>query len=395
MPGVGRTKKSSLTSYAHCGTQTNRGSANTMAQDKQKPVTGGNKPKPPAGGGNNPTQSAKDRSRAQSRPVSGKAPTGKSGQAAGAARAKPGGGGGNKPRPGTRPAAAPQPRRFSGAMMAWGAVVLVVVIVGVLVVVKVAGGGSNSGSNAYTPVTAAPAAVVHDVTNIPTSVFNQVGVNFPSAADPTSPPTPLPAKLGPLSIDGKSPAMLYYGAEYCPYCAAERWAMVASLARFGTWSNLKITASSHTDVYAETHTFSFNGATFTSPYLTLHTVEQYTNVPVSGGGYTNLQNPTKEEQKIIDAGQKYIPDATAGQIGFPFINIGNAAIISGATYNPAILTGLSWTDIAGGLDDATNPVTQAIVGASNYISAAVCKATKQAPSSVCMSPGVRAAAKSL
>ncbi len=366
-----------------------------MADDKQKPVTGGNKPKPPAGGGGNPAQSAKDRSRAQSRPVSGKAPTGKSGKATGAAGGGGGGGGGNKPRPGGRPAAAPQPRRFSGAVMAWGAVLLVVVIVGVLVIVKVATDGSSPASLAYTPVTAAPATVVHDVTNIPASVFDQVGINFPSAAQPTSPPILLPSKLGPLSVDGKSPAMLYYGAEYCPYCAAERWSLVAALARFGTWSNLKITASSHTDVYAQTHTFSFNGATFTSPYLTLKTVEQYTNVPLAAGGYTVLQNPTKQEEAIIDAGQKYIPDSTAGQIGFPFINIGNVALISGATYNPAILTGLTWSEIAGGLDNASNPVTQAIVGASNYITAAVCKATKGAPASVCTSSGVKAAAKSL
>ena len=189
--------------------------------------------------------------------------------------------------------------------------------------------------------------------------------------------------------------MLYYGAEYCPYCAAERWAIVASLSRFGTWSNLKITASSHTDVYAQTHTFSFDGATFTSPYLTLATVEQYSNVPTSGGAYTTLQNPTKEESTIINNGQKSIPGATPGQVGFPFINIGNVALISGATYNPGILSGLTWTDIAGGLNDASNPVTQAIVGASNYISAAVCQSTKNSPSSVCSSPGVMAAAKSL
>jgi hypothetical protein len=189
--------------------------------------------------------------------------------------------------------------------------------------------------------------------------------------------------------------MLYYGAEYCPYCAAERWALVAALSRFGTWSDLKITASSHTDVYAETHTFSFKGATFTSPYLTLATVEQYSTIPVAGGGYTVLQNPTKEQGAIINAGQTYIPGSTPGQVGFPFINIGNKAIISGATYNPGILSGLSWTDIAGGLHDATNPVTQAIVGTANYISAAICASTSNAPSSVCTSPGVKAAAKSL
>jgi hypothetical protein len=270
---------------------------------------------------------------------------------------------------------------------------LVIVIVAVLVVVKVASGGS-SGATSYTPVTPAPASVVKDVTTIPASVYDKVGVNFPSAAQPVSPPIKL-KNQPPLSIGGKSPAMLYYGAEYCPYCAAERWAVVAALSRFGTWSNLKITASSHTDVYNDTHTFSFKGATLTSPYLTLATVEQYSNIPTSGGSYTNLENPTKEEETIITNGQKYIPGATPGQVGFPFINIGNKAIISGATYNPGILAGLSWTDIAGGLDDASNPVTQSIVGAANYISAAVCASTKDAPSSVCSSPGVKAADKSL
>ena len=230
-----------------------------MADDqKKKPVTGGNTPKPPARPGGAPNQSAKERSKAQSRPVSGKSPTGKSGQATGRAKSAAGaggaGGGGNKPRPGGRPAPEPKPSRFSGAVLAWGAVGLVIVIVAVLVVVKVATGGS-SGPTTYTAVTAAPASVVKDVTSIPASVYNKVGVNFPAAAQPVSPPTTLKGQP-PLSIKGKSPAMLYYGAEYCPYCAAERWGIVAALARFGTWSGLKITASSHTDVYAQTHTFS-------------------------------------------------------------------------------------------------------------------------------------------
>ena len=83
----------------------------------------------------------------------------------------------------------------------------------------------------------------------------------------------------PITIDGKTPAMLYYGAEYCPYCAAERWAITAALSRFGTWSDLKITASSHTDVDAGTHTFSYHGATLSSPYLAFKAVEAVSNVP--------------------------------------------------------------------------------------------------------------------
>jgi hypothetical protein len=358
-----------------------------MAQDQDKPAGGGNKPKPTGGG-----QSAKDKSRAQSRPVGAKAPVGKSGKATGATKSVKGG---NTPRPGGRAAPAPAPRKLSGAMMAWGAVGLVVVIVAVLVIVKVSSGSSTSTTD-YTPVTAAPASVVTDVTTIPASVYNAVGITYPSVAAPTSQPIVL-KNQAPLSLGGKSPAMFYYGAEYCPYCAAERWAITAALARFGTWSNLKITASSHTDVYPITHTFSYHGTTFSSPYLTFASVEQYSNVPVAAGGYTNLEQPTKEEQAVLTkfSTPTYIPGATAGQVSFPFVNIGNVALISGASYNPGILASLSWSDIAGGLNDPTNPVTQSIVATANYMTAAICVSTKGNPGSVCKSSGVEAAAKAL
>jgi hypothetical protein len=360
-----------------------------MSPDQKKP-TGGNTPKPNTGSGGKGTsaQSAKDRSKAQSRPVSGKPPSGKSGKATGGATRT----GGNTPKPGGRPAPLPAPRRISGAVMAWAAVGLVVVIVGVLVIVKISTGGS-SGPATYTPVVPAPASVVKDVTNIPLSVYNKVGIT--SSVEAVNPPTVL-HNQPPMTLDGKSPAMLYYGAEYCPYCAAERWPMTAALSRFGTWSNLKITASSHTDVDAETHTFSYYGATFTSPYLTFKGIEAVSNVP-SGNYYTSLMNPTKQEQQIINHyySPKFIQGAVAGQVGFPFVNINNRALISGPSYDPSILSGLTWSQIAGGLDDATNPATQAIVATANYMSAVICASTKQQPSSVCTSQGVQTAAKAL
>src|SRR6202043_382420 len=47
--------------------------------------------------------------------------------------------------------------------------------------------------------------------------------------------------------DGK-PEILYVGAEYCPYCAAQRWAVVTALSHFGTFSGLGTTTSSASDV---------------------------------------------------------------------------------------------------------------------------------------------------
>ncbi len=392
-----------------------------MAPDQNKSPSGGNKPKPAAPPAGKPGQSAKDKSRAQSRPVSAKAPTGKSGNSRGATKTAgaPGKGGntgkgtgtgkagvtgktgvpgkgGNAPRPGSRPVPQPRRSRISGTMMAWGAVGLVVVIIVVLVVVKATGGSGTSTAGAYTPVTAAPASVVNDVSTIPLSVYNKVGVTSSTAA--VVPPTVL-KNQPPMTLDGKTPAMLYYGAEYCPYCAAERWAMAAALARFGTWSGLKITASSHTDLDAITHTFSFYGASLTSSYIHFTAVEQYTNIPTSGGqGYTTLQSPTKAEAAILTkySSSKYNPNAsTSGGISFPFVDINNVLLFSGASYDPGILAGQTWSQIAGNLSDASNPATQAIVATANYMTAGVCAASNNQPAAVCTSPGVEAANKAL
>ncbi len=57
-----------------------------------------------------------------------------------------------------------------------------------------------------------------------------------------------------LVKDGK-PEVLYIGA-YCPFCAAERWAAIVALSRFGTFSVLRTVHSSSTDVDASTPAFT-------------------------------------------------------------------------------------------------------------------------------------------
>ena len=91
----------------------------------------------------------------------------------------------------------------------------------------------------------------------------------------------------------------------------------------------------------------------------------------------------------------FIPGATAGDYGIPFIDIDNGALISGASFNPGVLSGLSWSQIADGLSDPSNPATQSIVAAANDITATVCASTHGLPASVCSTPGVEAAATSL
>jgi hypothetical protein len=171
--------------------------------------------------------------------------------------------------------------------------------------------------------------------------------------------------------------------------------MIAALSRFGTFTGLGITQSSSTDVFANTPTFSFHGATLSSDYLVFKGVEQYSNVPAASGGYKPLDELTAEQLRLISKydTSTYLPGASPGSI--PFITIGNKFLVAGASYSPAILSGLTRDQIAAGLSDPTNPATQAIITTANYLSASICQITDQKPGSVCTSKGVQAADKAM
>ena len=316
---------------------------------------------------------------------------GRGGQNRGPATKSGGRGGGQRPPLAGTAAASGPPRRSPTALLTWGAVALILIIVVVLLVVKItSGSNASSGQKAFIPTTP---QVAHDVTNIPTSVYNQVGIKSSLAS--VSPPT-IVGGQPPLTIAGL-PGMYYFGAEYCPYCAAERWAVVASLSRFGKWANLGDMQSTTNDVFPGTQTFTLVKSTFTSPYLGLQTTEANSDQPLPNGqGYKTLQRATAAQRKLVSTYDtpKYFPGSGTGG-GIPFISIGNKAFISGASYSPSILQGLSRSDIASNLSDASNPVTQAIVATSNYISASICHTNGGKPASVCTSSGVMAAAKAL
>ena len=74
---------------------------------------------------------------------------------------------------------------------------------------------------------------------------------------------------GPSLTQGGKPEVLFMGSEYCPYCAAQRWAMVSAVSRFGTFSGLTTTHSSSSDVDANTPTLTFYGSKYTSQYISL------------------------------------------------------------------------------------------------------------------------------
>ncbi len=297
--------------------------------------------------------------------------------------------GGAPPAPPVDPDAAV--RRPATSLLTWGTVALVLVIVVVLVVIKLTGTPAVSTPSAAVTPSPAPPGVVKAVTEIPPSVYDAVGVRSSEAA--LIPPVLLHGQPA-LTVDGK-PEVVFVGDEFCPYCAAQRWALVAALSRFGSFGDtLYATQSGSNEAFPGTPTFTFDGTRYRSKYLAVTLVERYGDQKnAAGTAYAPLEHPNSTVRALL---AKY-DHATGGSPGgvVPFVDVANKAIVAGGQFSPSVLQQLSANEIASGLTDARDPATQAIVASANYLTAAICEADGQVPARVCSSPGVGAAAHAL
>jgi hypothetical protein len=246
----------------------------------------------------------------------------------------------------------------------------VLAIIGAIVAV---GASQSPAKPADSSRPAAPAVVTSSVAAVPAATLATVGKGSITAVPKVVSDSPL--------TGGAKPEVLFIGAEFCPYCAAERWPLVQALSRFGAFTGLKSIRSSPTDVFPNTATFSFYGSTYTSNTIAFSGRELET---VTGA---QLETPTAAEAALW---KKY-----TGQGSFPFLDIGGKYVVTVPSYDPAVLTGLSATEIAQQLADPTSKVAQAVDGAANVITAAICTTTNGVPAAVCTSPGVTTAAKTL
>jgi thiol-disulfide isomerase/thioredoxin len=268
-----------------------------------------------------------------------------------------------------------------------GVLLLIAIIVGAFIVL------SRQQSGGQTGTTQANSQVFNAVTNVDPTVLSTVGTG--GVQNPLhTVKGPPPVLLGPT---GK-PQFLYIGAEYCPYCAAQRWGVAVALSRFGTFSKLYQTTSSSTDAYPSTPTFTFyaghyGGSFYTSKYIDFVPVETLGNVQDASGNYTTLQTPTTEQQNLLNTYD--VPPYTTQAGSIPFIDIANQYIISGASYNPQDLQSLQWQDIANKLSDPTSTVGKDILGTANYITAGICMTTHQQPGSVCNTDTIQKIEQSL
>jgi hypothetical protein len=212
-------------------------------------------------------------------------------------------------------------------------------------------------------------AVVAEITAITPSELDKVGLGSATNS--------FKKVSGAGLTAGGKPVVLYIGAEFCPSCAFERWALIIALSRFGKWSGVQETRSSSKDVYPNTPTFTFRAATFTSSYVVFQAVE------TADRNKAALQSPSTAQKALY---ARYDAAAT-----IPFVDFGNRYTVTGATYaNVGILDGMSWKAIADALMQPASALAKAVLGSANLVTAAVCQLTAQKPAAVCSLASIKA-----
>jgi hypothetical protein len=248
------------------------------------------------------------------------------------------------------------------------AVLMVAVVVGIILLTPK---GQSGSSLIGQPISPAMAGYLQSVSNSSLSAaVNAQGV------------TPLQLVSGSTLTSNGKPEFLYIGAEFCPFCAAERWSIIVALSKFGTFSGLTYTLSGDSpEVYPDTATFSFLHATYNSPYVSFVSVETADRSP----NHNPLQTPTAAQQSLID---QWDPGG-----GIPFLDIGGVYVIhsssnsptvhSGTPYDPGILSGQNWTQIGAELDNPVSSIALHVDGEADWIISAVCKIDNGQPMSIC------------
>jgi hypothetical protein len=212
------------------------------------------------------------------------------------------------------------------------------------------------------------ASVQQAITHVDAAIFDTVGTG-----DLPNPVKVMNSTQTLGGADGK-PQVLYIGAEYCSTCASQRWSLIAALSRFGEFKTLQPTKSASGESYSELPSFTFYRGQYDSPYLSFVSVE------TGDRNKRPLQRASQDQQSLMALYDR------PGTI--PFIAFSNRYYTAGSGYDMKLISDKGWSDVATALRDPTNPLTRALIGNANYLTAGICQLTQNQPGSVCESSAV-------
>jgi thiol-disulfide isomerase/thioredoxin len=211
-------------------------------------------------------------------------------------------------------------------------------------------------------------------------------------ADPLRPADAASVALGQVHrqsgeplLDGGKPLVFFMGAQWCPFCAAERWALVKATSRFGEWSRLgELLSRSGQDYFPRLATYDLAGATYASDYIGLRHKEVAT---VDG---EPLQKLGSFEERLVDEYDKLggVPFLfAAGPPGRYTVDLG---------YSPGLIEGKTFPELREEVGTgARTEAVEAIDAQADAITALICKLDSGQPASVCAKGSIPALEREL
>jgi thiol-disulfide isomerase/thioredoxin len=167
--------------------------------------------------------------------------------------------------------------------------------------------------------------------------------------------------------------IFFMGAEYCPYCAAERWAIVRALSKYGQWSGLKQTMSAARDEpFLNLPTYDLTEATYSSPNV------EFVSREIKDREFKPLQKLLKTDEKLV---RKYNPEKV-----IPFLLIGGRFMQIEAGFSPKIFIGHTFRQTETELKKFESDIRKTIDDEATIISALMCVAGL--PAELCKETGI-------
>ena len=180
----------------------------------------------------------------------------------------------------------------------------------------------------------------------------------------------------PFVSNGK-PVLVYVGAEFCPYCAVERWALIMALERFGNLTSLHYTTSANDE--GDYATFTFVGSSYTSNYI----------------AFRGYEDEDRSEAPLQTVPANYTSVWTNFGSGFPFLDFENTYVIKASVLPfPDIIGNKNWTAILNDISTSDSVGLQ-IREAANLITGVICKITQGAPAAVCSASPISTSTSSI
>jgi thiol-disulfide isomerase/thioredoxin len=244
---------------------------------------------------------------------------------------------------------------------AWAGLAMVVLVIGGAVALFFAGGGSGGGdaTGSIPPGSVASRSI-------------PAGSNPPAAAASVALGQVRRESSEPL-LDGGKPLVFFMGAEWCPFCASERWGLVKATSRFGKWTGLKeLRSREGQDYFPALATYDLSKATYTSEYISVRHIEVAT---VEGDP---LQKLGSFEEGLVNGYDKL------GSVPFLFASGPSGRYTVELPFSPGLLDGDSFVSLHKEVAaEAPTPAVEAIDGQAEAITALICRLDGRQPASVC------------